>query len=123
GASADNDAVAALVEDLGDCGVQLPAVSGAVEADADIAGRQVRAVTRYPPGRSAALVVQRGVQVPCAGRLILQRAGRIAASPYAFPRFAAHDLQRAGKAESLGFEQFQEVSCLWGGHISGASGC
>ena len=73
-AAADDDAVAALVEDLGDGGVQFLAVGGAVEADADVAGGQVGVAAGHPPGRAAGLVVQRDVQVPRPGGLVLERA-------------------------------------------------
>jgi hypothetical protein len=55
GAAADDDAVAALVEDLGDGGVQFLAAGGPVEADADIAGGQVGVAARHPPGVPPAL--------------------------------------------------------------------
>ena len=77
GATAHDDAVAALVEDLRDSGVQLLAIGGAVEADADVAGRQVRTVALHAPGSSASLVVQGGVQVPRPGGFVLQGPDRL----------------------------------------------
>ena len=105
GAAAHDDAVAALVEDLRDSRVQLLAVGGAVETDADVAGRQVRAVTLHAPGRAAGLVVQGGVKVPRPGGLVLQRPGRLPVlgrSPG--PGLLAHQLQRRSQRESGGFE-------------------
>ena len=55
GAATDDNAVAALVEDLGDGGVQFLAVRCAVEADTDVAGEQVGAVPGILQGRPPAL--------------------------------------------------------------------
>ena len=96
GAAADDDAVAALVEDLGDGGVQFLAVGGAVEADADVAGGQVGAVAGHPPGRAAGLVVQRGVQVPRPGGLVLERARVVA--PCAVPSQVSRRMICSGHA-------------------------
>ena len=87
GAAADDDAVAALVEDLGDGGVEFLAVSRPVEADADIAGREVGVAARYPPGCAAGLVVQRDVQVPCPGGLVLERPREVTSLRRCLPRF------------------------------------
>ena len=63
----------------------------------------------HPPGRAAGLVVQRGVQVPRPGGLVLERARVAAPFRGAFPGLPAHDLQRARKAQGLGFEQVVKV--------------
>lgn len=68
-------AVAALVEDLGDRSVEFLAVGGPVEADADIAGGQIRIPAHHPPRTAASLVVQRSVQVPRASGLVPAGAG------------------------------------------------
>jgi hypothetical protein len=108
-AAADDDAVAALVEDLGDGGVEFLAVGGPVKANADVAGGKVGVATRHPPGGSAGLVVQRDVQVPRAGGLVLEGPRGVAAPDGAFPGFPAHDLQRTREAERLGFEHVVEI--------------
>jgi hypothetical protein len=75
--------------------VEFLAVGDPVEADADVTGEQVGVAARHPPGRAAGLVIQRDVQVPGPGSLVLERPRDVAALDGAFPGFPAHDLQRA----------------------------
>ena len=72
GGAADDDAVAELVEDLGDAGLQSLVVGAAVEGDPDVAVVEAGGIARQAPGHAASLVVQGGVQVPGPGGLVLQ---------------------------------------------------
>ena len=67
----DDDPVAALVEDLGDAGVQRGPIERVVEADPHVAGGIGGGIARDAPGGAAGLVVERGVQIPSARGLVL----------------------------------------------------
>lgn len=106
--STDDHSLATLVEDVRDSGLEGVRVRGAVERDTDVAGLQVGGCALQPPGDPAGLVVQRYVQVPRAGCLVLSAAlgrGWRGLVPCAGPQ----DLQGDPEPEGAGLEQVMEV--------------
>src|SRR3954470_22021623 len=72
-ASLDDDTFAAFVEHLRDACQQPAFVERAVEANADEAGREFGGIAQKAPWNAARLVIQSGVNIPGAGRLVLER--------------------------------------------------
>ena len=108
--AADDDAVAELVEDLGDAGLQGLVVGAAVEGDPDVAVVEVGGIARQAPGHAAGLVVQGGVQVPGPGGLVLQAALVLAwRRERRVPGGAADDLDGPAVAHGRGLQQRAEV--------------
>src|SRR4051794_18128138 len=69
--AAHDDPFASLVEHLGDARHDLRKVECLVEADSDVARRQLGRVPDEPPRDAPSLIVKGRVEVPRDGRLVL----------------------------------------------------
>src|SRR5213079_417611 len=100
--AADDDTIAAFVEDLRDAGGGR-AVTAPVEAHAHVAAVQRGVVADHPPWRATRLVIQRGQEVPRPRGLVLElRALDGALAELRLIRRRAHELERYPIAHRLG---------------------
>ena len=74
-AAAHDDAFPAFVEYLGDAGKERFLIEAAVEAHSDIANRKLGAWTGESPWYAACFVIERRMDVPGNGRLVLNLSG------------------------------------------------
>jgi hypothetical protein len=59
GSASYNDPFAPLIKDLRHARLQPRSVQSSVEADAHVAGRELRALSPKPPGNAISLIVER----------------------------------------------------------------
>ena len=110
--AADDHTIATLVEYLGGAGQHGRPVEVLIEANPHEAGHRLRRVADQPPGYASGLVVEGGVEVPRAGRLVLQSA-RLPPPAFGLRAFRpvrrrADDLDRLVQVHRLGFQQVME---------------